>query len=101
MNTQFKLLAKCIIASLIIMVSQYAFAKTTYYISNSGDNSNNGTTDITIEDNDFNNIKHNYVNKALMLIDDMGGIYTNNNLGGLPTAGTVIEENIVTNCLNY
>lgn len=44
-------------------------------------------------------IKHNFVNNALMLIDDMGGIYTNNNLGGLTTAGTVIEENIVTNCL--
>ncbi|MEO9474398.1 MAG: right-handed parallel beta-helix repeat-containing protein [Cyclobacteriaceae bacterium] len=46
-------------------------------------------------------IKNNYVNNALMCLEDMGGIYTNNNLGGLTTAGTIIEENIVTNCLGY
>ncbi|MEP1892247.1 MAG: right-handed parallel beta-helix repeat-containing protein, partial [Cyclobacteriaceae bacterium] len=44
-------------------------------------------------------IKQNYVNNALMRLEDMGGIYTNNNLGGLTTVGTIIEENIVTNCL--
>ncbi len=43
-------------------------------------------------------VKNNYVNNALMLIDDMGAIYTNNNLGGLTTEGTLIEGNIVTNC---
>lgn len=44
-------------------------------------------------------IRRNYINNALKLIDDMGGIYTNFNLGGLTTAGTIIEENIVSNCL--
>jgi hypothetical protein len=43
-------------------------------------------------------IRRNFINQALMLLDDMGGIYTNDNLGGLTVEGTVIEENIVTNC---
>lgn len=43
-------------------------------------------------------IHRNFINQALMLLDDMGGIYTNDNLGGLTVDGTVIEENIVTNC---
>lgn len=43
-------------------------------------------------------IRRNYVNHALMLLDDMGAIYTNNNLGGLTTEGSIIEENIVLNC---
>jgi hypothetical protein len=43
-------------------------------------------------------IRRNFINQALMLLDDMGGIYTNDNLGGLTVDGTIIEENIVTNC---
>lgn len=42
-------------------------------------------------------IKNNYLKDVVMLVDDMGGIYTNNNLGGLTTQGSVIEWNIVDN----
>lgn len=41
-------------------------------------------------------IKKNRIKNALTLLDDMGAIYVNNDLGDL--TGTVIEENMVSNC---
>lgn len=44
-----------------------------------------------------NSIRRNRVDSVCMLLDDNGGIYTNNNINN--TTGTVIEENIVTNSI--
>ena len=42
-----------------------------------------------------NLVKRNVIDSVCRILEDMGGIYTNNNINN--TTGTIIEENIVTN----